>query len=90
MGKKGKFSIGQKTIKNSELGGRTALQLLEIASSIIWQNLIFLIARRRRASPREIQQQQQANSTHVCMHAHMQCTYVCIVRQLCTFEDHLG
>ena len=39
----GKFSIGQKSIKKSELGGRTALDLLEIAFSIIWQNLVFLI-----------------------------------------------
>ena len=40
--KKGKFSPGQKPIKKSELGGLPAIELFEIASSIIWRNLVFL------------------------------------------------
>ena len=39
--KNDKFSPGQKPIKKSELGGLPAIELLEIAHSIIWQNLMF-------------------------------------------------
>ena len=41
FGENDQFSPGQKPIKKSELGGPPAIELFEIAFSIIWQSLVF-------------------------------------------------